>query len=70
MLQCGSSIRFTAKEIEDARNIGIDLRAVKSKADYSNAVIALIQILERERPSLLEKIAAALAKAANNKRRE
>ena len=51
------TLRFTPAEIEQARRLGIDLAGVKTKAEYSNAVIDMITTLEHERPDLLEKIA-------------
>lgn len=61
MLQLNNQVRFTTSEIEQARQLGINLVGVKTKADYSDAVIEFITTLERERPELLEKIARALA---------
>lgn len=60
MLKYKDQVRFTASEIEQCRRIGIDLAGVRTKADYSNAVIEFITTLERERPALLEKIYRAL----------
>jgi iron uptake system EfeUOB component EfeO/EfeM len=61
MLKFKDQVRFTASEIEQCRQIGIDLVGVKTNVDYSNAVIELITTLERERPELLEKIFRAIA---------
>ena len=61
MLKFKDQVRFTASEIEQCRQIGIDLAGVKTNVDYSNAVIELITTLERERPELLEKIFRAIA---------
>jgi hypothetical protein len=60
MLKFKDQVRFTASEIEQCRRIGIDLAGVKTSAEYSNAVIELITMLERERPELLEKIFRAV----------
>ena len=62
MLKSSSQIRFTEQEIARAARFGIDLKKVTTQAQYSNAVIDLIKVIERERPELLEKIAIALAK--------
>ena len=67
MLQSNEQLRFTPAEIEQARRLGIDLAGVKTKADYSNAVIEMITTLEHERPSLLEKIAKALSEKTGRK---
>jgi hypothetical protein len=61
MLKFKNQVRFTASEIEQCRQIGIDLAGVKTNVDYSKAVIELITTLERERPELLEKIFRAVA---------
>jgi hypothetical protein len=42
--------------------LGIKLVGVKTKADYSDAVVEFITTRERERPELLEKMAKALAR--------
>ena len=47
--------------------LGIDLAGVKTKADYSDAVIDMITTLEHERPDLLEKIAKALSEKTGRK---
>jgi len=67
MLQSETQIRFTPAEIQEAKSLGIDLAGVKSKDDYSKAVIRLVTTLEQERPSLLEKIAKALAEKTGAK---
>lgn len=67
MLQSNDQLRFTPAEVEQARGLGIDLAGVKTKADYSNAVIEMITTLEHERPDLLEKIAKALAEKTGKK---
>jgi hypothetical protein len=56
MVKYKDQVRFTASEIEECRRIGIDLDGVRTRADYSNAVIEFITTLERDRPELLEKI--------------
>jgi hypothetical protein len=61
MLKFKNQVRFTASEIEQCRQIGIDLAGVKTNVDYSKAVIELITTLEHERPELLEKIFRAVA---------
>ena len=67
MLQSGNQVRFTETEIDQARELGIDLADVKTKAAYSNAIIDLMTTLEHERPALLEKIARALAEHTGKK---
>lgn len=67
MLQSGTQIRLTPAEIDEARDLGIDLAGVKSKDDYAKAVIRLVTTLEQECPSLLEKVAKALAEKTGAK---
>ncbi len=67
MLQSGNQVRFTETEIEQARELGIDLSDVKTIAAYSNAIIDLMMTLEDERPALLEKIAKALGEHTGKK---
>jgi len=67
MLRTGSRIRFTAAEIEEGRQLGLDLAEVKTRTQYSDAVIDLICLLERDRPELLEQIAVALAAQTGRK---
>lgn len=63
MLCSGCSIRFTAKEVEETRTLGIDLNGVKSPDDFANALVPWIEALGEVRPDLLDKIAQDLAKA-------
>lgn len=67
MIECGQQIRFTADEIEEGRKCGLDLRRVKTLADLAEAEIALFSVLAEERPALLEKIAAELARVKGRK---
>ena len=45
MLQFKDQVRFTVSEIEQARQLGIDLTGVKTKVEYSNAVEEFIPTL-------------------------
>ena len=67
MLKSGTTVRFTAKEIEEARQLGLDLSSVETEAQFTTAVLELINTLERERPALLEQVARALAAATGRK---
>ena len=53
MIRSGNSARFTPTEVEELRQVGLDLGAVKCQND----------IEQDERFALLEKIASAMAKA-------
>jgi hypothetical protein len=57
MLRTAASIRFTATEIQSAAAHGIDLSWVKTREDWVQANIDLIETLAAERFDLLEKIA-------------
>jgi hypothetical protein len=61
MVTFGKQVRFSRAEQESARSIGIDLAGVRTRDQYSEAIVRLIRILEADRPELLEKIAIALA---------
>ena len=63
MLRSGNSIRFTAKEAEEAQELGIDLDGVKSPAGFANALVPWIEALGEVRPDLLDKLAQDLAQA-------
>ncbi len=67
MLKSKEQLRFTSSEIAEARRLGIDLARVKTKAEYSNAVIELITTLAHERPDLLERIAKKLCEESGRK---
>jgi hypothetical protein len=61
MLTFKEQLRFTRAEIEEARRLGIDLSSVRTRGEYSEAVIRLVRTLSEERPALLEKIARTLS---------
>jgi hypothetical protein len=67
MLKLGKQIRFTEAEVDEARKLGIDLTGVKSEAQYSAAVVRLIETLAKDRPDLLERISTELAKVTGRK---
>ena len=67
MLRSGKSIRFTAKEAEEAQELGIDLNGVKSPDEFANALVPWIEALGEVRPDLLDKLAQDLAKAKSVK---
>ena len=63
MLCSGNSIRFTGKEAEEAREMGIDVAGVKSPDDFANALVPWIEALGEVRPDLLNKLARNMATA-------
>ena len=63
MLQSGLSIRFTAAEIQELRELGIDLSGVKSSDDFAAALEPWLQALADVRPDLFDRIASEIPAA-------
>ena len=63
MIRSGNSTRFSAAEVEEFRQIGMNLGAVKCPNDIEQEVSRWAHTLGDERFELLEKIASAMAKA-------
>ena len=63
MLRAGDALRFTPGEIEDFRKLGLDFDGARTQDDIDQALARWADTLNDERPNLLEKIAAAMAKA-------
>ncbi|HQU79924.1 MAG TPA: hypothetical protein PLU47_10695 [Azonexus sp.] len=63
MLRAGDALRFTPDEIEDFRKLGLDFDGARTQDDIDQALARWADTLNDERPDLLEKIAAELAKA-------
>ncbi len=63
MLRAGDSLRFTPDEIEAYRKLGLDFDGARTQDDIEQALAQWADTLNDERPDLLEKIAAAMAKA-------
>lgn len=63
MLRAGNALRFTPDEIEDFRKLGLDFDGARTQDDLDQALARWADTLNDERPDLLEKIAAELAKA-------
>ena len=63
MLRAGNALRFTPDEIEDFRKLGLDFDGARTQDDIDQALARWADTLNDERPDLLEKIAAELAKA-------
>ena len=63
MLRAGNALRFTPDEIEDYRKLGLDFDGARTQDDIDQALARWADTLNDERPDLLEKIAAAMAKA-------
>ena len=63
MIRSGNSARFTPTEVEEFRQIGLDLSDVRHQSDIEQEVSRWAHTLADERFALLEKIASAMAKA-------
>ena len=63
MLRAGDALRFTPDEIENFRKLGLDFDGARTQDDIDQALARWADTLNDERPDLLEKIAAELAKA-------
>jgi hypothetical protein len=63
MLRAGDALRFTPDEIEAYRKLGLDFDGARTQDDIDQALARWADTLNDERPDLLEKIAAAMAKA-------
>ena len=63
MIRSGNSTRFTPTEVEEFRQVGLNLGRVKSLSDIEQEVSRWAHTLADERFELLEKIASAMAKA-------
>ena len=62
MIRSGNSARFTPTEVEEFRQIGLDLGDVRHQKDIEQEVSRWAHTLADERFALLEKIASAMAK--------
>ena len=63
MIRLGNSARFTPHEVDELRQVGLDMGNVKHQKDIEQELSRWAHILADERFDLLEKIALELAKA-------
>lgn len=63
MIRLGNLARFTAHEVDEFRQVGLDLGKVTHQKDIEREVSRWAHTLADERFDLLEKIASAMAKA-------
>ena len=63
MIRSGNSACFTPTEVEEFRQVGLDLSKVRHQDDIEQEVSRWVDILADERFDLLEKIASEMAKA-------
>jgi len=62
MIRSGNAARFTPTEVEEFRQVGLDLGDVRHQNDIEREVSRWAHTLADERFELLEKIAAEMAK--------
>jgi hypothetical protein len=63
MIRSGNSTRFTANEVDEFRQVGLDMSNVKDQNDIEQELSRWTHILADERFALLEKLALEMAKA-------
>ena len=63
MLRAGKSLRFTPDEVDEFRSLGLDFEGVRTQDDIEQALAAWAGTLADERPDLLDKMVAEMAKA-------
>ena len=62
MLRAGRALRFTPNEIEDYRSLGLDFEGAQTQDDVERALATWAGTLADERPDLLDRIVAEMAK--------
>lgn len=67
MIRLGNSARFTEHEVDEFRQVGLDMGNVTHQKDIEQEVIRWADTLADERFDLLEKIASAMAKSKGMK---
>ena len=63
MLKSGRSIRFTAAEVADLAEHGINISGVKSAKDFATRLEPWLDALAHARPDLLRRIIGEIAAA-------
>ena len=63
MIRLGNSARFTPHEVDEFRQVGLDMGNVKHQKDIEQELSRWAHIVAEERFDLLEKIALEMAKA-------
>lgn len=63
MIRLGSSTRFTLHEVEELRQVGLDMGSVRNQKDIEQELSRWVYIVADERFDLLEKVALEMAKA-------
>ena len=63
MIRLGNSARFSLHEIDEFRQVGLDMSGVKDQEGIEQELSRWVRILADERFDLLEKIALEMAKS-------
>ena len=63
MIRTGDLLRFTPDEIDEFRSVGLDVARVRTIEDFGAVVARWCDLLQEDRPDLLEKIARTMADA-------
>ena len=63
MLRSNRSIRFTSREIDELRALGIDLGSVRSREDFAVALEPWLQALADVRPDVFDRFTREIAAA-------
>jgi len=67
MIRLGNSTRFTRHEVDEFRQVGLDMGNVNHQEDIEQELSRWAHILADERFDLLEKVALEMAKAKGAK---
>lgn len=67
MLRAGKALRFTPEEIDEFRSLGLDFDGARTQDDIEQALALWAETLADERPDLLGKIVAEMARDRNVK---
>ena len=62
MLRAGTALRFTPNEVEEYRSLGLDFDGAQTQGDIERALTTWVDALADERPDLLNRIVAEMAK--------
>lgn len=62
MFRAGNALRFTPEEVEEFRSLGLDFDGVRTQDDIEQALALWAETLADERPDLLGRIVAEMAR--------
>ena len=64
MLRAGKALRFTPREVEGFRRVGLDFEGARTQDDLDEALDRWVRTFAGDRTDLLDKIAVAMADAS------